>query len=123
MTKDSKLDNKGFTLVEAIVMIAFLGILAGITVPKLLSIKEKTEKEVCKVNCLQVEKIYHAYLIMQDIEHTEAVFEKFLREYDERICTDKGIARYVDGKVRCNVHTEENDVESNDKDDGSVPFL
>ena len=123
MTKDNKFGNEGFTLVEVIVVIAILGILAGIAVPNLLGIKEKAKEKVCNANCLQLERMYEAHLFMKEIKHSESVFNKYLQEYGEDICPDHGNISYVNGKIQCSVHMEDDDVESDDKDDGSVPFL
>lgn len=117
MTKGDKFENEGFTLVEVIVVIVILGILAVIAVPNLLAIKEKAKEEVCNANCLQLERMYESYLHMKQIKHSESVFNKYLQEYGEHICPDYGNISYVNGKMRCSVHTEE------DNDDASVPFL
>lgn len=85
---------------------------------------EKTKEEVCNVNCLQLEKMYYLYLLMEEIEHSEVIFVQFLQEYEEHICPDHGNISYVDGKVKCSVHIRGADaVSEEDDDDKSVPFL
>jgi hypothetical protein len=58
--------------------------------------------------------MYEVYLELESIEHTYAVFEKFLQENGDNICPEHGAVTYVDGKVKYSVHTEEDD---------DVPFL
>lgn len=72
-------------------------------------IKDAKEK-VCSANCVQVERIYEIYLETEDIEHTEGVFEEFLKVYGKDLCPQHGVLIYVDGRVKCSEHTEEDEV-------------
>jgi len=123
LVKNKRLNNKGFTLVEIIIVLAIIAILASVAVPSFIGCIEKAKKEVCNTNCLQLERMYETYLILEGTDHTDVVFAQYLQEYGENICPDHGDISYVDGKVQCSIHTEEDDNDSDDKDDGSVPFL
>ncbi|WP_228027520.1 type IV pilin protein [Bacillus fonticola] len=113
---DSK--NKGFTLIEVMAVLTILGILTAIAVPSLLGVIEKAERDVCRVNVLQLERLYERYLVLEGIEHTDVVFDQYLRNYGEEICSEQGDVTYVDGRVRFS------DFQSDDRDEnGGVPFL
>ena len=118
---NGKFNNKGFTLVEVIVVLAIMSIISLIAIPKYIGIKEEMRKEVCDINCSQLEKMYEMYLTMKNIEHSEEVFKEYLKEYDSKICPDDGEISYVDGKVRCSIHDDE-DESINGQNEG-VPFL
>ncbi len=118
--KERKVHNEGFSLVELMVVMAILAILASIAVPIYEGYSERAAKQVCNVNCLQVERIYHIYLLMENKEHTNNVFDEFIQNYEETICPDNGDIKYVNGKVRCMLHSE--DEANGNNDDGSVPF-
>ncbi len=80
---------------------------------------KKAKEEVCKGNCLQVERDYEMYLEEEGIEHSEVAFEQFLEGYGKKLCPEYGEINYVDGKVKCSVHSEVDD----ESDEGDVPFL
>lgn len=121
--KTKQFYNKGFTLVELLVVMAILAILASIAVPIYVCYLERAAKEVCNANCLQVERMYHIYLLMENKEDTNNVFDEFLQNYEETICPDNGDIKYEKGKVRCILHSEDEANGNDDEDDGSVPFL
>ena len=108
--RDRRLDKNGFTIIEMIVVISIIAILGAIAIPSFIGYTEKAKKEVCKVNCLELERMYETYLTMEGIEHSEAVFAQYLHEYGGNICPGHGEIDYVDGKVRCSVHSKENNV-------------
>jgi prepilin-type N-terminal cleavage/methylation domain-containing protein len=108
--------NKGFTLIELIVVISIIGILAAIVVPAYGGYVKKAKEEVCNANCVQVERMYEMHLVMKGIENSDVGFEQFLKENVKDRCQEHGVITYVDWKVKCNVHTKE-------EEGGEVPFL
>ena len=44
--------------------------------------------------------MYGVYLELENIEHTDMVFEQFLQENGKEICTGQGVVIYVEGEVR-----------------------
>ena len=116
--------NKGFTLIELMIVIAVLSILVLIAVPLYKDYDEKATKQVCDTNCLQFERRYHIYLITENKEDTAYEFKDFLQKYEENICPVNGDIVYMHGSVRCLLHFEDETNENNDdEDDESVPFL
>jgi len=120
-SKNKKNNNNGFSLIELVVVMAVLAILASIALPMYQGYSERAAKQVCSVNCLQVERMYHVYLLTENKEHTNNVFNQFLQNYEEIICPANGDIEYKKGKVRCVLHSGDEADENND--DGSVPFL
>lgn len=129
--KVMKFENviSGFTLIEVIVVIAILGILTGIAVPRFSGYVQKAKQAVCESNIGTVERFYVVKLEMDELEHSDFVFDAFLMEYEDDLCPLGGTYSYVDGRLTCSVHMESvsDDGESDDSgesgDDGEVPYL
>ena len=121
--------TRGYTLIEVIVVIAILGILAGIAVPRFSGYVLQAKKAVCESNLGTVERFYVAKLEMDELEHSDLIFEAFLMDYEDDLCPLGGTYSYVDGRLTCSVHMESvsDDGESDDSgesgDDGEVPYL
>lgn len=114
--------NKGFTLIELLAVIVILGILTSIAVLSVSGIIERTEKEVCEANRLELGRNYRVHLIVENKVHTNTSFNEFLLKYDGEICPVGGEISYDDGKVKCSVHS----IGDEDRDEGNddeVPYL
>ncbi len=115
-------ESDGFTLIEIIVVIAILGIIAAIAVPRLAGYKSMAEERVCVANRKTVDRMYSVFLLENDIDDI-SVFDQFLIENFKVVCPAGGVISYEDGKVKCSVHEDG----SNDKEDeppsSEVPWL
>lgn len=109
-------------MIELIVVLAILAILAVIAIPSVTGYIDTTKEQVCKTNCLKLERIYESYLILEDLEHTDAIFHQYKLEYGQDICPEHGELSYINGKIQCKIHNR-GDATENYDDDGSVPFL
>jgi len=97
----------GFTLIELIVVIAILGIIAALAVLKLTGFKSMAEERVCDANRKSAERMYSAFLVDNDINHEDSVFNQFLINNFDEICPAGGVIRYEGGEVKCSVHEDE----------------
>lgn len=114
--------SKGFTLIELLAVIVILGILMSIAVLSALSITERTEKEVCEANRLELGRYYGAHLIIENKVHTVTAFNEFWLSYEDEICTVGGQISFVDGKVVCSIHSK-SDADSGEDEEDEIPYL
>ncbi|KAF1086380.1 putative major pilin subunit [Sporotomaculum syntrophicum] len=116
--------NQGFSFIELMVTIAVIAIIVSIVVPLYVDYVERATRQVCNVNCMQLERMYHVYLLMENKEHTVFIFNDFSQEHKGNICPANGEIKYEHGVVRCLLHSKD-EVNGNEADegDGSVPYL
>ncbi|WP_163144052.1 hypothetical protein [Bacillus sp. 22-7] len=55
-----------------------VGIMAGIALPSVLGMIEKSKVDVCNVNIAVVGRYYEAYLGLESLEHSQVVFLQYL---------------------------------------------
>lgn len=115
---DKKSD--GFTLIELIVVIAILGIIAAIAVPRLAGFKSRAEERVCAANRKTVERLYSSFLL--ENEYGESAFNQFIIENFDEVCPVGGVITYEDEKVKCSLHEDASDEEDESPGD-EVPWL
>ncbi len=114
-------NNKGFTLVELIIVIAILGIIVGIATPRLIGFRTMTEEKVCFSNRKIVEKMYNIFLLENPTDNG-IDFDRFLIENFDEVCPIGGVITYQNGKVNCGVHQKDKSNE-NEPPDNEVPWL
>lgn len=62
------------------------------------------EEKVCDANRKAVERMYSAFLVENDIDHVDSIFNQFLIDNFDEICPASGVISYEDGKLKCSVH-------------------
>jgi len=105
-------------MIELIIVISIIIILAFIVLPNYLSYRDSVKATACNISCKELQKSYDIYLISEDINHTDSLFNNYLNDYNQQICPKDGIISYDNGKVRCTIHDVK---EENDGDD--VPYI
>ena len=118
---DKKSD--GFTLIELIVVIAVLGTLAAVAVPRLAGFRSKAEESLCNANVKTVERMYSAFLVENDIDHEENIFNHFVLDNFDEVCPAGGVISFEDGKVKCSVHGGGRKGEEDEEPGEEVPWL
>jgi prepilin-type N-terminal cleavage/methylation domain-containing protein len=113
----------GFTLIELVVVIAILGILAAVAVPRLAGFRSKAEENVCTANRKTVERLYATYLLENELDHEDSIFNQFLIEHFDEVCPSGGVITYEDGKVKCSGHEDGSEGQEDETPGDEVPWL
>lgn len=111
--------SEGFTVIELIVVIAILGIIAVIVVPRFIGYRGLAAERVCETNRDTVARQCEVYIQTKD--QGESRFNQFLNENFGEVCPDSGVINYQEGKVKCSIHKSVSD-EDEPPGDG-VPWL
>ena len=109
----------GFTLLEVLLVIAIVGLLVAVSVPRLSIHFGQARASVCTSNRIQFQRMYEAHLVSESKEHSPLEFHAFREAFEGAICPVNGIIQLVDGQLYCSVHrgTSEDDSEE------PAPFL
>ena len=62
------------------------------------------EERVCDANRKAVERMYAAFLVENDIDHMDSIFNQYIIDNFDEICPASGVISYEDGKIKCSVH-------------------
>ena len=121
-----KLKNSGITLIELIVVIAILGIISAIALPRFSGYTILAKKRVCMTNLAQMDRLYSAFLVMEGKDHTDLLFDQFILENGNDLCLEDGVISYVDGHILCSIHSDAGSAEDDDEETdpgGEIPWL
>ena len=109
--------QSGFTLVELVIVIAVLGILAGLAIPYFMEAREEAAKKECLANRTQILRMFHAQQAQGysgDLEHflDEVIEEPNANKYFTFVpkCADNGEYIVAGDIVVCSIpeHNDEN---------------
>jgi prepilin-type N-terminal cleavage/methylation domain-containing protein len=64
--------NKGFTLVEIMIVVAIIGILIAIAVPGFLKARETSRRNACQENQVKIDGAVQQYILEENLEDQAA---------------------------------------------------
>lgn len=68
-----KMNRKGFTLVEIMIVVAIIGLLAAIAIPNFVKARAKAQTEACIANLKQIEGAIQVWAVDKGKSDTDAV--------------------------------------------------
>lgn len=71
-----KLDDRGFTLIELVVVIAILGMLAGLTIPNVIKIQEKARLQVNNSNMEILNSAANMAIVEEGLPELEIIWKE-----------------------------------------------
>lgn len=102
-------NNKGFALLELIVVMAILGVLAVVTVPTLTQYIDSSRKGVCEASRAALIRSFTVFKASDDNNYTLEDVVKgncpaMLNDYNNLNCPADGTFSVVDGNIVCSIH-------------------
>jgi len=79
-------------------VIAILAILVAVAIPTFIGYTEREKGQVCNTNCLQLEKMYEGYLILEEIDHTEGSFYSIYKRMERILVQNMVISVMLMGR-------------------------
>lgn len=117
-------DEKGQAIIEyALILVLIVSCISFIAFFSGL-VKNKIESITCRINCVIFESQYELYLVENDAKHSDTLYYHFVQCYEDSMCPKNFPVTYVNGKIKCSGHSNDDTIDKDDGDDGeSVPFL
>jgi prepilin-type N-terminal cleavage/methylation domain-containing protein len=81
-----KMNKKGFTLVEIMIVVAIIGLLAAIAIPNFIKARETAQRNACIANLKQIQGAMQVWAIDTGASATSAVaMENLVPNYLKRV--------------------------------------
>ena len=108
MFKNFHKDNRGFTLVELMVVVVIIGVLTAIAVPVYKASTEKAEAGACAANLRMIASAIQQYKMNSDDGKTLPTEMSNLKEYflEEPECPSGGTYTIVGEHAKCSLDDE-----------------
>ncbi len=81
-----KLNKKGFTLVEIMIVVAIIGLLVAIALPNFLEARKKSQRSTCRANMKQIYGCVQQFLMESNMAFTaanapNALVDTYIKKY------------------------------------------
>jgi prepilin-type N-terminal cleavage/methylation domain-containing protein len=104
--KMMKRNNKGFTLVELMVVLLIIGILIAIAIPIYNSTQAKAKEKACQANLRTIDGAITQYAASEDVEINSVNIENINTTYLKTwpTCPSGGNYTINNGKAECSIN-------------------